>query len=137
MNIKNWTLTTFAAAFLLTQTALAADQTVVGEGNARAMKLASQSPLVISSMELLKSRLKDFKSNDIRKSLAELTTQEKSCIQHRAHLNAEQKQNLINALDQAGLIDATEGSRVQGGLMAGIFPPVLHDGTDCPQVPLA
>ena len=130
-------LATLAAALVLAHTAHAADQTVMGAGNARAMKLASQSPLVTSAMELVKSRLKDIQSPHLRGALTELTQKQESCVQTRANLSADDKQRLMDALDKAGLIDASEASRVQGGLLAGVFPPVVNDGTACPQVPVA
>jgi len=130
-------LATLAAALVLAHSAHAADQTVLGAGNARAMKLAGQSPLVTSAMELVKSRLKDIQSAHLRGALTELTQKQESCVQTRANLSADDKQRLLDALDKAGLIDAGEASRVQGGLLAGVFPPVVNDGTACPQVPVA
>jgi hypothetical protein len=126
-----------AAALLLAHTAHAADQTVTGAGNARAMKMAAQSPLVSSSMEFLKGQLKDIRSKELRSSLSELMQNPANCIQHRANLSEQDKQRLLDALDKEGLVDASEAGRVQGGLMAGVFPPVLQDGGACPQVPLA
>lgn len=130
-------LTSLAAALCFFHVAHAADQTQTGAGNARAMQLASHSPLVTSAMELVKSRLTDIQSAALRSSLTELTQKPETCIQHRTGLSPDDKQRLLDALDKAGLIDATEATRLQGGLLAGVFPPVLNDSTACPQVPVA
>lgn len=129
--------TILAAALLLAHATHAADQTVIGVGNARAMKMAAQSPLVTSSMVFLKGQLGSIQSAELRSSLADLTQNPANCIRHRAHLGEQDKKNLLDALEKAGLIDASEASRIQGGLMAGVFPPVLQDGSACPQIPLA
>ncbi len=92
--------------------AVAGDQTVVGAGNERAMKLAAQSPLVASAMGMLKGRLSQFQSKDIRKNLAELMGMDKSCVTHRANLSAEDKGRLLAELDKAGLIDPAEATRL-------------------------
>ena len=130
-------LTLLVTALWTAHAVQAADQTVVGAGNARAMQLAGQSPLVMSAVELVKSRLKDIQSTELRRSLTELTQKPETCIQHRVNISNEDKQRLLDALDKEGLIDASEATRLQGGLMAGVFPAVLNDGTACPQIPQA
>ena len=119
------------------QLSFAADQTVVGAGNARAMQLAKSSPLVTSSMQLLKDNLGEIPSVAVRNHLAELMDQDKACIQSRANLAASDKARLLAELDQAGLVDHAEATRIQGGLLAGVFPPVAEDGTKCPKMPQA
>ena len=115
------------------QLSFAADQTVVGAGNARAMQLAKSSPLVTSSMQLLKDNLGEIPSVAVRNHLAELMDQDKACIQSRANLAASDKARLLAELDQAGLVDHAEATRIQGGLLAGVFPPVAEDGTKAPR----
>jgi hypothetical protein len=119
------------------QLSCAADQTVVGAGNARAMQLAKSSPLVMSSLQLLKSNLVEIPSVPVRTQLAELMDHDKACIKSRANLTAEDKAKLLVELDRAGLIDHSEATRVQGGVMAGIFPPIADDGSSCPKMPQA
>lgn len=129
-----------ASCFIATgwvQLSVAADQTVVGAGNARAMQLAKSAPLVTSSMQLLKANLVDIPSVPVRTHLAELMDQDKACIKSRANLTSDDKAKRLLELDQAGLIDPSEAARIQGGLVAGIFPPVLQDGTNCPKMPQA
>ncbi len=128
---------TCAIALGWMQLSVAADQTVVGSGNARAMKLAKSSPLVTSSMQLLKFNLVDIPSVPVRTDLAELMDQDMACIKSRANMTSDDKARLLVELDQAGLIDHSEAARIQGGLMAGIFPPVVEEGTKCPKMPQA
>jgi hypothetical protein len=131
------TLATCALVIGGIQIAFAADQTIVGAGNERAMQLAKSSPLVTSSMQLLKGNVLDIPSVSVRKHLTELMDQDKACIQSRANLTGSDKARLLVELEQAGLLDPSEAGRVQGGLLAGIFPPVAQDGTDCPKMPQA
>ena len=121
----------------LAQPSIAADQTVVGAGNARAMQIAKRSPLVNSALAFLQHQLSAIPSALVRSDLSELMDQDKACIKSRANLSADDKARLLLELDQAGLIDNAEATRIQGGLMAGVFPPVAEDGTSCPKMPQA
>jgi hypothetical protein len=40
----------------------------------------------------------------------------------------------VTALTTAGLLDATEAGKFPGGGRAGVFPPVLADGSSCPKL---
>jgi hypothetical protein len=42
---------------------------------------------------------------------------------------------VVQKLLAAGLVSVDDGAAVPGGLRAGVFPPVLHDGSHCPQLP--
>ena len=42
---------------------------------------------------------------------------------------------LVERLNAEGLIDQGEAERIPGGILAGVFPPVLDDGTACPHLP--
>ena len=119
------------------QFSFAADQTVTGAGNERAIRLAKSSPLVTTSMQLLKGNVLEIPSVQVRAHLAELMDQDKACIRSRANLLANDKTRLLADLEEAGLIDLSEAGRIQGGLLAGVFPPVMQDGTDCPKMPQA
>ena len=37
----------------------------------------------------------------------------------------------------AGLINPADASSIQGGMVAGVFPPILNEGTSCPQLALS
>src|SRR5262249_19844973 len=57
------------------------------------------------------------------------------CIAHRASLTTADKDAIIAALLDAGLLNPGEIASFPGGARAGVFPPVLHDGTQCPHLP--
>lgn len=115
--------------------ASAADQTVVGAGNAEAIRLSKGSPLVQSAFTLLRDRLGAVRSSDLRRNMAELMDDERACIQHRARLTRTDQNRLVTQLANEGLIDQSVAATFPGGLQAGIFPAVLNDGTNCPRMP--
>lgn len=118
-------------------TAQAADQTVVGPGNAEAIRLAKGSPLVQSAFELLRDRLDEVRSTDLKRNMAELMDDQRACIQHRARLTQADKAGLIAQLSTAGLIDLVSAASFPGGASAGVFPAILSDGSVCPRMPQA
>ncbi|MBS0342356.1 MAG: hypothetical protein JSS56_17690 [Proteobacteria bacterium] len=118
-------------------TAQAADQTVPGAGNDEAIRLSKGSPLVQSAFDMLRDRLRDVRSNTLRDHMAELMDHERACVQHRASLTADDKSRIISELAQAKLVDMADDAGFPGGVRAGIFPPVLADGTACPRMPQA
>ncbi|MFC5519667.1 hypothetical protein [Polaromonas jejuensis] len=133
---RRLTLVAFSVLALgLTPAARSADQMQAGAGNARAMQLAQGSPLVTSSMQMLRDRLPELKSVPLRRHITELLDHEKACVRHRAGLNADDKARILDELAAAGLVDKTEAENIQGGLMAGVFPPVGADGSACPRMP--
>jgi hypothetical protein len=120
---------------LCTVSAIAADQTEPGLGNAAAIKLAGASPLVQSAVELLHERLEQVHNQTIRHNLAELLDDKVACIQHRAYLTAADQARLVAKLEAEGLLNQVDGNAIQGGVTAGVFPPVLQDGGACPKMP--
>ncbi len=115
--------------------AFAADQTIPGKGNAAAIKLAGASPLVQSAFALLHERLQQVHNQTIRHNLAELLDDKQACIRHRANLSTEDQAQIIAKLKTAGLLNQVDGNAMQGNVSAGVFPPVLQDGGDCPKMP--
>jgi hypothetical protein len=81
--------------------------------------------------------LPQLKSPALRRHLGEMLDAGKACVQHRAGLDAVGKARILDELASAGLVDKTEAANIDGGLMAGVFPPVGADGSDCPRMPQA
>lgn len=125
----------FMVALGLTPAARSADQLQVGAGNARAIQLAQGSPLVNSAMRMLRDRLPEIKSPLIRSSISELLDADKACIRHRAGLTDSDKTRILDELLAQGLLDKATADDIQGGLMAGVFPPVGLEGNACPRMP--
>lgn len=108
-----------------------------GAGNSRAIGLASASPLVQSARKILVDRLRDIRSSQLRTNLTELMDKDKACIRHRAGLQDANKQRIVEQLTAAGLMDPADGASIEGGLIAGVFPGIEADGSDCPRMPQA
>lgn len=115
--------------------AYAADQTTTGLGNRRAAEMARLSPLVTSSMDLLVHNIASIPSKSVRAHLLELLDADKACIRSRVGLDAAAKGRMIDELLAQGLIDGAEAGRIEGGLMAGVFPALINDSSDCPHMP--
>src|SRR5262249_20714826 len=45
------------------------------------------------------------------------------------------KNTILMQLETAGLVRISDDATFPDGLKAGVFPPVLNDGTGCPQLP--
>src|SRR5262249_28616721 len=107
----------------------AADQTQPGACNANAATLARRSPIVKSAYDFLldqASRIKDAKlRNETLDAIGNLHT----CVKHRVNLTDAQKTAIVQTLINQGLLNPADAAGIQGGAKAGVFPPVLNDGT--------
>ena len=107
---------------------LAADRDRIGEGNRAAADLAGKSPAVQAAKALILKHAAQIQGDKLR--LATLDALKSStCVAHRAGMNAAKKRSIADALIAAGLADPSEQ------LVAGVFPPVLNEATDCPTLP--
>jgi hypothetical protein len=116
--------------------ALAADQTQPGAGNAAALKIARQSPLVQSAMRFLTDQAEHIKDRALRTATLDILTNPRSCVMHRRGLASAQAQDaVIQSLFAQGLIAQADATAVPAGVRAAVFPPILHADSDCPQLP--
>jgi hypothetical protein len=115
----------------------AADQTLPGAGNARAEEIGRASPLVSDSMAILIRNIENIRDERLRKVTLDALSNVHTCIAHRAHLTANDKNAIIQQLTAKGLLSASDASGIEGGGIAGVFPPVLEDGGACPHCPLS
>ncbi|MBR8836786.1 MAG: hypothetical protein DSM106950_22910 [Stigonema ocellatum SAG 48.90 = DSM 106950] len=115
--------------------AISTNQTTPGAGNADAIKIALNSPLVQSAQEFLVKQTKQIQTASLRDATLDAINNRKTCIAHRVGVTDSQKQVILQQLLDAGLVDTADDSTFPGGLINGVFPPVLNDGTDCPQLP--
>src|SRR5262249_31363908 len=108
----------------------------IGAGNAAAEALAKRSPLVRSGMEFLVHQAADIHDNALPKQTVAILTNLQTCAMHRVALGSRSAtQALIQQLWEAGLVNGSDPANFRGGALAGIFPPILKDGPDCPQLP--
>jgi hypothetical protein len=129
----------FAASIVtilsLTQSAMAADQTVPGAGNAAAEALANRSPIVRSARWFLSARAASLHDAQLRDATVDALDNPNTCIRHRAGMTDAKKAATLATLRAAGLLDPADDATFPGGLKAGVFPPVLADGSACPKLP--
>jgi hypothetical protein len=135
--MRNLTLCISITAVLCVQSAPGADQTVAGAGNSAAVTLANDSALVQSSYQFLQRQINRIQDWKIRSVTQDALTNGNTCIQSRAGLTDAMKQTIVQAIIDQGLVNMADASSITGGLKAGIFPPVVSDGTSCPTLPMA
>jgi hypothetical protein len=121
-------------ALAITNTANAADQTVPGQGNAAAIRLAAASPMVQSAFDALINHVHDIHSGRLRTATLDAITNRRTCVTHRAGVSDATKDAILNSLLSEGLVQVSDAATFPGGLKAGVFPPVLNDGGQCPQL---
>jgi len=117
--------------------AQAADQTQVGAGNGRAEQIGLASPLVQSAVELLTDNAQQIENPRIREATLDSFLNPYSCIRQRANVSDAVKNQIIATLTAQNLVNPADAASIAGGLKAGIFPPVINDGSACPLLPLS
>jgi len=115
--------------------AFADDQTQVGAGNEEAARLASESPLVHSADRFIARQPEQIRDRALRNETVDAITNRHTCVRHRAGVTSEEKERLKQQLIDEMLVRESDGDLIPGGLVAGIFPPLLDDGTACPRLP--
>ena len=125
---------TFLGIISLTP-ASAQNQTIPGAGNQNAVELSSESPLVQSAYHFLIEQAKSIDDAKLREETLDAITNPNTCVRHRAGLTDADKATILQNLITAGLVNVNDGASFPGGLKAGVFPPVLDDGSTCPHLP--
>jgi len=115
--------------------AFGADQTVPGAGNNAAIALASKSPIVQSAQRFLIGQAKQIHSDKLRNETLDAINNPSTCVKHRGGLSEADKKQILNALMAQGLVNPADDATFPGGLKAGVFPPLLDDGSSCPKLP--
>jgi hypothetical protein len=110
-------------------------QTVPGAGNARAIAIAKDSELVQSAYNFLLDQSTRLSDDNLRVQTYEAISNPDTCILHRAKLTPAIKQQIVNELLAQGLLNPADNATFPGGLLAGVFPPVLNDPSTCPKLP--
>jgi len=115
--------------------AVADDQTQVGAGNEEASRLAADSPLVRSAERFINRQTEQVRDRALRQATVDAIVNRDTCVTHRAGMTTEEKDRIVAQLLDEHLVREADGDLIPGGLRAGIFPPLLDDGTDCPRLP--
>lgn len=133
--IRHGAVTLFAV-LLSGAGANAADQTQIGAGIARAQQIGSTSALVESAVDLLARNAQQIQDHALRDVTLDSFLNPNTCIRHRANVNDATKAQIINTLEAQGLVNPADAAAITGGVKAGVFPPVIHDGSACPTLPM-
>lgn len=120
---------------LFAKSAPSVGQTQIGAGNATATTISQNSPLVQSSRQFILQQLGKVQNSKLKLSTIDAVNHPTTCIAHRIGVGDAQKEAILQNLKDAGLVNVADDGSFPGGLKAGVFPPVLNDGTECPQLP--
>jgi hypothetical protein len=115
--------------------ALAADQTVVGAGNALAVNIASNSEIVQTARQFLINQAYSIQDPNLQSVTIDAINNPTTCITHRANLTEADKTAILKKLADAGLTNPNDDKTFPNGIRAGVFPPVAGEGTSCPNLP--
>ena len=138
MNLSPTMLSRLVASALvaLPFSTLAADQTVPGAGNARAIQTAAASPRVQEAHEFLVRQARTIKNGSLREATLDLLQNRNFCVTSRVGVDAAKKSTLLDALKSGGFVNPADEASFPGGLIAGVFPPVLDAARNCPHLPM-
>jgi hypothetical protein len=129
-------LTSAAFALLTTVgTASAQSEAGPGPGNPLAVKQAESSALVSSARSLILQTLDGVQDARARDATRDAIDNARTCVSHRVGVTDSKKAAIFDQLKTEGLVDLADDGKFPGGLMPGIFPPLIDDGGQCPRVP--
>ena len=113
----------------------AADQSVIGPGNIKAIVLAERSPLVQSARRFLQTQAGLIRDPKLREATLDIISNPATCVTHRAGLNASRQAIILKRLSDFRWVDPEEDKTFPNGLRAGVFPPLMDDDAACPKLP--
>jgi hypothetical protein len=129
-------LLTSAFALLITLgTAGAQNGAGPGPGNALAIKQAESSALVSSARSLILQTLDGVQDVRAREVTRDAIDNARTCVAHRVGVSESDKAAIFDRLKSEGLVDLADDDKFAGGLILGIFPPLIDDGGQCPRAP--
>lgn len=114
---------------------LAQIQNVLGAGNPKAIELSRGSAVIQSAYKFLIRQAQAIKDSKLREETLDAITNTSTCIRHRVRLREADQTRILQSLVNARLVDVKDDVTFPGGLRAGIFPPVLDEGSQCPHLP--
>ncbi len=127
-----------AASLTLAATTLAAQvagPTAPGAGNARAVQIATGSPLVQSAYLYIGEQIFRLSDGNLRAQSLDAILNPNTCVLHRANLQPADRQAIVSKLLAEGLLNPADDLTFPGGLITGVFPPVVNDNSACPHLP--
>jgi len=107
----------------------------IGAGNGTAIALAQKSPAVQTAYNYLIDQAEKIQDAKLRSRTLDAIRNPATCVYHRANLSQAQEQAIVQQLLNAGLADPNDQNNFPGGIIAGVYPAIVNDGTACPQLP--
>jgi len=135
LSLRPLVVAAVSTALLHASPSFAQNQTVPGAGNSQAIKTAQASPLVNRAYEFLVGQTFQLSDRKLRNQTLDALSNTSTCILHRANLKPAEKQSIVSELFTQGLLNPADDTTFPGGLLAGVFPPVLDDPSPCPHLP--
>jgi len=106
-----------------------------GPGNEEAIRLASASPLVRSAERFVLRQIEHIRNAALRGATQDALANPRTCVLHRASMSEAMKAAIVKQLLAEGLIAQADADAFPGGAIAGVFPPLLEEGSACPRLP--
>jgi len=124
-----------AFALLITTGTAGAQKASPGSGNALAMRQAGSSALVSSARDSILRTLTDVQDTRARDITRDAIDNAGTCVAHRIGVTEANKTTIFDRLKTEGLVDLGDDNKFAGGLMLGIFPPLIDEASQCPRAP--
>ncbi len=127
MTLFRWVLVVVPVAAL----SGAADQSKMGEGNARAVMLSAGSPRIQQAHSYLRSQAMRIQDGKLRANTTSILVDPDVCVTSKAVLTVQKKEAILKKLQNEGLITSTIDDR----MLNGVFPPLRDEAGECPKLP--
>ncbi len=111
--------------------ALAADQSKLGDGNARAVQIAAGSPIIQQARANLRSQLTRIQDGKLRTNTTSILVDPEVCVVSKSGLTLLKKESILRKL----LSEALLAPLIDERMMSGVFPPLRDETSDCPKPP--
>jgi hypothetical protein len=109
--------------------------TAPGAGNPRAVQIAVASPFIQSAYAYIGEQILRLTDSNLRAQTLDAIVNPNTCILHRANLKLADRQAIVAQLEEQGLLNGADDATFPGGLITGVFPPVVNDNSACPHLP--
>src|SRR5882762_5861588 len=127
----------FALLLTLAALSITAAMAQTGAGNGNAIALAKKSPAVQTAYNFLIAQAQQLRDDNLRNQTLDAISNPSTCVKHRASVSPAMQQAIVQQLLAAELADPADNGTFPGGLLAGIYPAIVNDGSACPQLPQA
>jgi hypothetical protein len=115
--------TRFVAVCLLAGVAAGGAAAQTGAGNANAVALAQKSPAVQTAYNYLITQARSIDNEKLRFQTLDAISNAATCVKHRAGVSPAKQQQILQQLEQAGLVDPNTTRRSRAAYWQVCFQP--------------